>query len=42
MPVWITPQDTSYRGEPTRLVVGSNNVIREHATLHTERRKATV
>jgi UDP-N-acetylglucosamine acyltransferase len=29
-----TPQDLSYRGEPTRLVIGDNNVIREHATLH--------
>jgi UDP-N-acetylglucosamine acyltransferase len=29
-----TPQDLSYKGEPTRLVIGDNNVIREHATLH--------
>jgi len=29
-----TPQDLSYRGEPTRLVIGDGNVIREHATLH--------
>jgi UDP-N-acetylglucosamine acyltransferase len=28
------PQDLSYKGEPTRLVIGDNNVIREHATLH--------
>ena len=28
-----TPQDLSYKGEPTRLVIGDNNVIREHATL---------
>ncbi len=28
-----TPQDLSYQGEPTRLVIGANNVIREHATL---------
>ncbi len=27
------PQDLSYRGEPTRLEIGSHNVIREHATL---------
>lgn len=29
-----TPQDLSYKGEPTRLVIGDHNVIREHATLH--------
>ena len=29
-----TPQDLSYAGEPTRLVLGDHNVIREHATLH--------
>jgi UDP-N-acetylglucosamine acyltransferase len=29
-----TPQDLSYKGEPTRLEIGDNNVIREHATLH--------
>jgi UDP-N-acetylglucosamine acyltransferase len=28
------PQDLSYQGEPTKLVIGDNNVIREHATLH--------
>lgn len=28
-----TPQDLSYKGEPTRLVIGNRNVIREHATL---------
>lgn len=28
------PQDLSYKGEPTRLEIGDNNVIREHATLH--------
>ncbi len=33
--VGLPPQDLSYRGEPTRLIVGRNNVIREHATLHT-------
>ena len=27
------PQDLSYKGEPTRLVIGARNVIREHATL---------
>lgn len=33
--VGLPPQDVSYRGEPTRLVIGRNTVIREHATLHT-------
>lgn len=28
-----TPQDLSYKNEPTRLVIGNNNVIREHATI---------
>lgn len=28
------PQDLKYRGEPTRLVVGSRNVFREFATAH--------
>ncbi|GAA5128052.1 acyl-ACP--UDP-N-acetylglucosamine O-acyltransferase [Alloalcanivorax gelatiniphagus] len=27
-------QDKKYRGEPTRLEIGDNNVIREHCTLH--------
>lgn len=28
------PQHTAYRGEPTRLVIGPRNLIREHATMH--------
>jgi UDP-N-acetylglucosamine acyltransferase len=28
------PQDLSYKGEPTRLEIGANNVIREHVTIH--------
>ena len=28
------PQDTSYKGEPTRVVIGENNVFREHCTIH--------
>ncbi len=28
------PQHTAYRGEPTRLVIGDRNVIREQVTLH--------
>lgn len=27
-------QDTSYKGEPTTLVIGSRNVIREHVSMH--------
>ncbi|MFM8471113.1 MAG: acyl-ACP--UDP-N-acetylglucosamine O-acyltransferase [Limisphaerales bacterium] len=29
-----TPQDLKYKGEPTRLVIGDDNIIREHATIH--------
>ena len=28
------PQDLKYRGQPTRLVIGDNNVFREHVTIH--------
>ncbi len=28
------PQDLKFRGEPTRLLVGDRNTIREHVTLH--------
>jgi UDP-N-acetylglucosamine acyltransferase len=28
------PQDLKYKGEPTRLVIGDQNVFREHATVH--------
>lgn len=28
------PQDLKYRDEPTRLVIGDNNVFREHTTVH--------
>jgi UDP-N-acetylglucosamine acyltransferase len=28
------PQDTSYKGEPTSVVIGPNCIIREHATVH--------
>jgi UDP-N-acetylglucosamine acyltransferase len=28
------PQDTRHKGEPTRLLVGAGNVIREHVTMH--------
>ena len=28
------PQDTKYANEPTELVIGANNIIREHVTMH--------
>ena len=28
------PQDLKYKGEPTRLRIGDNNVFREHVTIH--------
>ncbi|SVE43039.1 uncharacterized protein METZ01_LOCUS495893, partial [marine metagenome] len=28
------PQDLNYKGEPTRLRIGDDNVFREHVTLH--------
>jgi UDP-N-acetylglucosamine acyltransferase len=30
----IEPQDTSYKGDPTRLEIGDNNVIRESVTIN--------
>jgi UDP-N-acetylglucosamine acyltransferase len=30
----LSPQHLSYKGEPTRLVIGHHNVIREHVTMH--------
>jgi UDP-N-acetylglucosamine acyltransferase len=32
--VGLAPQDRKYRGEPTRLEIGENCVIREHATVN--------
>jgi UDP-N-acetylglucosamine acyltransferase len=29
------PQDLKYRGEPSRLIIGKNNTIREHVTMNT-------
>ena len=29
------PQDLGYKGEPTRLIIGDNNVIREYCTMNT-------
>jgi UDP-N-acetylglucosamine acyltransferase len=28
------PQDRKYKGQPTRLEIGSNNIFREHVTIH--------
>ncbi|RME93503.1 MAG: acyl-ACP--UDP-N-acetylglucosamine O-acyltransferase, partial [Verrucomicrobia bacterium] len=28
------PQDLKYRGEPTRLIIGADNIFREHVTVH--------
>ena len=28
------PQDLKYKGEPSELIIGANNVIREYATMH--------
>lgn len=28
------PQDTSYKGEPTRTVIGNNNIFREYVSVH--------
>ncbi|MFA6543686.1 MAG: acyl-ACP--UDP-N-acetylglucosamine O-acyltransferase [Limisphaerales bacterium] len=36
-----TPQDLKYKGEPTRLLIGDDNVIREHATIHCSTRPDT-
>ncbi|MGF1476935.1 MAG: acyl-ACP--UDP-N-acetylglucosamine O-acyltransferase [Geminicoccaceae bacterium] len=32
--VGFAPQDMKYAGEPSRLVIGKNNRIREHVTIH--------
>ncbi len=31
----LPPQHTAHKGEPTRLVIGARNLIREHVTMHT-------
>ncbi|MDD3517240.1 MAG: acyl-ACP--UDP-N-acetylglucosamine O-acyltransferase [Chromatiales bacterium] len=35
------PQDTSYKGEPTELIVGDRNVIREYVTMHRGTQRGT-
>lgn len=32
--IGVAPQDLKYDGEPTRVVIGDRNQIREHATIH--------
>jgi UDP-N-acetylglucosamine acyltransferase len=32
--IGLAPQDLKYKGEPTRLVIGANNVFREFVTIH--------
>lgn len=32
--IGLEPQDLKYRGEPSRLVIGHNNTIREHVTMN--------
>jgi UDP-N-acetylglucosamine acyltransferase len=32
--IGVRPQDLKYKGEPSRVEIGQNNVIREHVTIH--------
>lgn len=32
--IGAAPQDLSYKGEPTRTIIGSNNVFREYVSIH--------
>src|SRR5579885_2834332 len=32
--IGLAPQDLTYKGEPTRLEIGDNNVVREFVTLN--------
>lgn len=32
--IGLTPQHTRYQGEPSELIIGENNLIREYVTLH--------
>lgn len=32
--IGLAPQDLKYRGEPTRLTIGSHNILREFVTIH--------
>ncbi len=31
----LSPQHSKYEGEPSKLIIGKNNIIREHVTMHT-------
>jgi UDP-N-acetylglucosamine acyltransferase len=33
--IGLAPQDLKYKGEASKLVIGKNNLIREHVTIHT-------
>ena len=33
--IGTNPQDLKYKGEKTRLIIGNNNIIREHVTINT-------
>ena len=33
--IGTNPQDLKYKGEKTKLEIGSNNIIREHVTINT-------
>ncbi|MBI5632472.1 MAG: acyl-ACP--UDP-N-acetylglucosamine O-acyltransferase [Nitrospirae bacterium] len=32
--IGLPPQDLKYRGEPTKLIIGNDNVMREYVTIH--------
>src|SRR5512135_1337004 len=32
--IGLPPQDMKYRGEPTKLIIGKNNSIREYVSIH--------
>lgn len=32
--IGLPPQDMKYKGEPTRLIIGGNNTVREYVTIH--------
>lgn len=34
VPIGFPPQDITYQGEPTQVLIGDDNIIREHVTIH--------
>jgi len=32
--IGLPPQDVKYKGEPTKVIIGNNNIIREYASIH--------